>query len=83
MPKYYVVSGDLNVILDREFEQEAAMSGVEFAVESEKEINLSQLLKVSEIGSEGVYGEDLMFLTDQVIEDAGLSHFFEESTCEE
>ena len=76
MAKYYVTCGSVNMILDRETSRDAALDTCRCIALNDDVLGLSSILKVSEMGYEAVHGEDVVFWTEDLLADAGVSGDF-------
>jgi len=79
MPKFYVTSGELQVVLDRPSPKEAALDAFKTIAEKD-DICLGLIVQVSEMGMdmhEDDEEDDRFFSTDLLLEEAGLLGEFE------
>ena len=76
LAKYYVVSGDMQTILNSDSSHQAALDAFKIMIDRGHGSGVSWLVKVSEFGFESVNGDDILFLTDQLISDANLDDAF-------
>jgi len=84
MPKFYVMSGGLKTVIDRNSSHQAAIDAFRNAVDNEKVDGLSQFVKVSELGFDNINSDDILFLTQVLLDDAGVGdEFFHEFPDEE
>ena len=76
MPKFYVLSGDLQTVLDRDSSYQAAVDAFRNVLYNDDVNGLSWLVKVSELGFESVNEDDVIFLTQGLLDDAGMGDEF-------
>ena len=74
MPKFYVTSGDVKALRVCETAKQAVIDVLKYMDDQKR---LSHYVKVSEMGFESVNDDDIMFLTEQVLETAGIKSDFE------
>lgn len=72
MPKFYVMSGDLKHVMACGTPQQAVMR----ALTHVKVKDLAILVKVSEIGFDSVNDNDVLFLTELMLAEAGIRSSF-------
>jgi hypothetical protein len=76
MPKFYVLSGELKVVIDRLNAEAAALDAIQ-TLESNPVRHLSRITVVSEHGfPDNPQDDDVIFTTLDILEEAGLLHQF-------
>lgn len=76
MPKYYVVSGDLKIVIDRKNHKQAAIDAIKLKIKNlpaknNLPENLAEIVKVGEQGFDKVQDSDMWFSTKKLLKEAG------------
>lgn len=72
MPKYYVSSGDLRIVIDRENADIASIDAFKLAINGDNPPqSFGTLTKISEAGFDSDLDDDLFSLTERIMEKAG------------
>lgn len=72
MPKYYVSSGDLRIVIDRKDAEQASIDAFKAAINGDNPPqSFGTLTKISEAGFDSDLDDDLFALTTGILEKAG------------